>query len=292
LNIVYTTGHEINEAMSTILAKGFDARKRPACVRVTKGEDVTYIPVKPVPGSCSIVYGILRGTGEILHECERQGEEYVYCDHSYFQALREDWLKGNFSGYFRVVRDDRYYRPIEDRPSDRWEKLGLELQPWRTTGSHIVVVPVSKFLANYHGFDAKEWLERTIGSLRQHTDRKIIVKPKDTETPLSKILVDAWALVTLESMAAIDAIMAGIPAFTSVSAAAAPIACQDISQIENPPTPEREQHFWNLAYQQWTAQEIARGEAKQSMGAGGSAKRQECRGSDPLDAAPTLQESA
>lgn len=279
MNVVYHTGHAVNESMSAVLAKGFNAKKRPACVRVTHPDGtLEFIPVKPIPGTTSIAYGILRGTGEILRECERTGENYIYCDHSYFKQHRCDLSASRQNGYFRLVQNDRYARDIGSRPSDRWEALGVKVKPWRKTGKHIVVVPVSRFVAAYNGFNASDWLGSTLAKLKEVTDRPVMIKPKDSDAPIEEVLDGAWALVTMESNAAIDALVAGVPVFAGVSAAVAPIANMELDLIESPPMGDREGLFSMLAYQQWTIDEIVSGEARESMGDGSAraTKLQEC----------------
>lgn len=268
--VVYTTGHALNESMSTVLANGFKAKRRAACVRGVTDKGHEFIPVHPEEGTCAIVYGILRGTGSILRDCEERGEDYIYCDHSYFRQTRQvlSQMPGRVTlskGHFRLVPNDRYYRDLGDMPSDRWERLGIEIKPWRKDGKHVVVVPVSKWVAMYNGFDPQTWLRDTMAELKKHTRRQIIVKPKDSDTPIEDVLENAWALVTMESNAAIDALTAGIPVFAGVSAASYPLANDDLADIEHPHMPDREQHFANLAYQQWTVREIMAGEAKETL---------------------------
>ena len=194
--IVYSTGHVLNEQMSATLATGFRAQKQPACLRTVHatptGAVYDFVPVNPRPDTLTVVYGILRGTGEILKDCEREREDYIYCDHSYFDSCRSNIPEGKLDGYFRLVPNDRYFRHGGQMPSDRWNQLGIELKPWRRAGKHIVVIPVSKFVANYQGFDPQAWLSETVTELRQHTDRRIIIKPKDADQPFSAVLENAW----------------------------------------------------------------------------------------------------
>jgi hypothetical protein len=258
---VYTTSHGINERMSDVIALGFRAEKRRAALEVVGAAD-RFEVTRPKPESLSLFYGILRGTGEVMRLCEEAGGDYIYVDHSYFDETRVKDAKVDQRTHFRCVPNDRYFRRGGDMPADRWLRLGIEVRPWRTSGDHIVIVPVSRFVAAFNGFSPEDWLAETVETLRQHTDRKIVVKPKDVDHPLTDVLENAWALVTLESNAAIQAALAGIPVFTGVSAAAAPFGSQFLDEIENPPMPEREQHLANLAYQQFTYAEIGNGTAR------------------------------
>lgn len=260
--VVYTTGHFLNEKMSLTLSMGFRARRRSACARVTEDGNVRYIPVTPQEGTCAIAYGILRGTGEILKSCETRGLDYLYCDHSYFGQTRA----GNGSSdYYRVVPNGRYYTHLGDCPKDRFQALNIRVEKWRWSGNQIVLVPVSKFVAAYHGIDANDWLTERRKEIRRYTDRPIVVKPKDSDVPLDVVLRDAWALVTEDSNAAVDAVIAGIPVFTSPNAAAAPFGSSDLSKLEKPSMGSREQHLANLAYQQWTCEEIRSGRAAATL---------------------------
>lgn len=257
--IVYTTGHFLNERMSLALSMGFKARRKPACARVVTDSGHEFVPVSPEEGFCSMAYGILRGTGHIFKACESKDLDYLYCDHSFFGATRSGGTTS--SGHYRLVPNGRYYTHLGNMAHDRWKALGIEVQPWRKTGSHIVLVPVSKFVAAYHGFDSHDWIAKMISEIKRYSSRPLVVKPKDSDKPLSEILKDAWALVTMDSNAAIDAAISGIPVFTSPDAAAAPFGLSNLARMESPAMPDRTQHLANLAYQQWTAEEIRTGKA-------------------------------
>ncbi len=71
-------------------------------------------------------------------------------------------------------------------------------------------------------------------------------------------LADCWAVVTLHSNVAVDALMAGIP--VNVAEGVAAEFSTPLAQIETPRMPEgREQLFADIAYCQWTPAEMASG---------------------------------
>ena len=94
---------------------------------------------------------------------------------------------------------------------------------------------------------------------------KIVVrrKPKAGETlePLAEALGKAHALVTHSSNVAIEAVVAGVPVFVSPSSAAAPMGLSDLSLIETPVYPDRDQWLAHLAYCQFSFEEIRSGAA-------------------------------
>ena len=77
-----------------------------------------------------------------------------------------------------------------------------------------------------------------------------------------------YAVVTYQSIAAIEAICTGVPAFTEEMTAADSIACNDLSKIETPNYAPKEQvkewQHW-LAYCQYHFREMQSGEAVRIM---------------------------
>ena len=73
-------------------------------------------------------------------------------------------------------------------------------------------------------------------------------------------LNNCHAVVTHNSTACIDSCIRGVPTFvTSDLALAWPVANKDLSKIESPEYPERDQWVYDLGYKQWTEQEIKDG---------------------------------
>jgi hypothetical protein len=80
---------------------------------------------------------------------------------------------------------------------------------------------------------------------------------------------DVFALITYNSVAAVESIFYGIPAFTlAPSNAASPVSLQDLSQIENPYYPDSDKLYaWgcHLAYGQFHINELKSGKAKEML---------------------------
>ena len=113
------------------------------------------------------------------------------------------------------------------------------------------------------------WTQNTVAELRKHTDRPIRVrhKPrrKGTSGPaaalisLKEDLENCHAMVTSVSMAAIEAVINGVPVFTNEHSPCAPVGLQDVSKIEKPIRPSREEWAYSWAYAQFTPKEIESG---------------------------------
>jgi hypothetical protein len=162
-------------------------------------------------------------------------------------------------------------------PADRFERLEVEVAPWRRFGIHIVIAGSS---AKYHQFydlpDPTTYWNGVIQQLKQVTDRPIVYRPKpswreavpiqgsyysNSKQDLSSILLNAFATITHGSNACFESIIAGIPSVVLGDAVAAPISSTTLDDIEAPLFGKRDQWFHNLAYHQWTEHEMQSGEA-------------------------------
>lgn len=160
--------------------------------------------------------------------------------------------------------------------------LGLRLKPWQTTGQDIVIVTQRGDSEQWHGQPTvNTWLKNTVDRVRSISQRRIRVRPhprfpvqvpagcfvdRAVKLPgtvdsfdLDKTLGQAWAVINYNSGPAVTAAMAGIPVFCDRSSLAAPVGNLDLSLLENPDRPDREQWLERLAYTEWTTGEIATG---------------------------------
>jgi hypothetical protein len=155
---------------------------------------------------------------------------------------------------------------------ERWERLAIDLKPWRKDGGHILVCPSRGLGLNPMPAD---WTEKTVAALRKLTKREIRVrahpgnwKPKAEQhaASLERDLEGAWATVIWASAAGLKSLINGVPVICTaphwICAAAAGHRLED---IESPPMPDRLPAFYKLASAQWTLDEIASGEALQEL---------------------------
>ena len=206
-----------------------------------------------------VVWGVLRGSDAIVAKAKSQDLPFYYIDHAYFDRGHGHSYRITYCGYEAG--------PVRRASHDRLRKLGLTIQPWRKSGRTIIVCPPTDYFAAAHG--CLNWLDDTLAQLRFETDRPIVVRnkpqPGETPVPLAEALANAHALVTHSSNVAIEAACLGTPVFVAPTSAAAPIGCTDLSRIEEPRYPNRENWLAHLAYSQFTIEEFASGEAWKIM---------------------------
>ncbi len=126
------------------------------------------------------------------------------------------------------------------------------------------------------GFSPLAWERRAVAMIRQHSARPIIYRPKPNwENPLPlqgvetapkdqdlmEALRGCHAVVAHHSNAAVEALVAGIPAFV-VEGIALPMGRSDLAMIEQPRYPgTRAQWLADAAWTQWSVAEMSSGAA-------------------------------
>lgn len=227
------------------------SHSRVICHAFAEGQGGKIVPPVKLLDGPAMVYGILRGCGEIIKECEWIGRDYYYVDHGYFR-------RGYYDGYFRIVKNGFQTRVWDTyAPAGRWEKLDIPIEPWKKNGKTILVCPISAYLGDFLGIDPQKWTAAVVREISLHTDRPIVVKPKNGK-PLKEALEDAWCLVTHSSNAAVDALINGIPVVTLGRSAADDVSWT-FEEIEAPVWRERITWARALANSQFTLDEFRHG---------------------------------
>ena len=178
------------------------------------------------------------GTGDrAAREFERRGCAVIVAENA-------TWGNESFGGgWYSLARNfhnsaGRY--PIGG--DDRWDRLHVELEPWRT-GGETVILP-------QRGFGPPEvamprgWELRHLGRIRRHPGR-------GDAKPLRDDLAKVGRVITWGSAAAVQALLWGIPVRSDMPGW---IAEQDNTDAG------RLAMFRRLAWAQWTMDEIRQGE--------------------------------
>jgi len=192
-------------------------------------------------------------------------------------------------GFDNIKNKAKYYN--EDKPSDRFNALNIELLPWKTTGKSIVIVGQTIRGVSSQNVDIYRWYKKIIFKIRKAYPRiEIIIKlhprvirrgPNKQNTHIghikaqiqsekyvtiskqlhmSKVLADAKAVIVFSSNAAVDSLINGVYTISCDDYCIThPITNLKIRTIAAPIFPERKQFFYNLAYAQWSCKEMRRG---------------------------------
>ena len=183
-----------------------------------------------------------------LTSCKRESRQFVFLDHAYFR-------RGYDNGNARVCVNGVHQNQLLNVPDDRKRVWGVEGLPWRKGREVLVIVP-SERVCRFLGVSSS-WAKEAAQKLTQYTSRPIRMKAKGSG--LIGELKDCHAIVSLASVADVEAVKYGIPAFTSEWSPAAPVAQRDFKNIESPIYPDREMWLRTLAYSTWNISELADG---------------------------------
>lgn len=235
------------------------------------GLQVEQVPgFETVAGDVGVAYGW--GRPELFDAYRAAGGHYAYLDLGWWGRKPKHDVLG---GFHKVSVDARepsaYFRG--NFATDRFAAHGLTAAPWRPSGGHVLLAGMSAKSAKTRGLGALEWEMGTIEQIKAVTDRPIVWRPKPSwadaapipgtiysapDTPLEAVLRDCWAVVTLHSNVAVDALLAGVP--VNVAEGVAAEFSTPLAQIESPRMPDgREQMMADIAYQQWLPSEMASG---------------------------------
>ena len=191
----------------------------------------------------------------------RDKRTFIYWDRGYLRRVFATWLpRGVEGGYYRWHINAFQMTEIRDVPDDRWKALDLakELRPWRKGGRKIIIADTLPDYWNVRGLP-EDWSFQMARYLKTRTDRPIVVRHKESSVPLQEELKDAHCLVAHGSIAAVEAVIMGIPVFVDRESAASLVGRAGWDDIENPVYPERQPWLNSLAYCQWNEAELCNG---------------------------------
>jgi hypothetical protein len=220
------------------------------------------------PSDIAVVFGVYKSKvpisyprGLVIAEQRKRGLDVIVLETGYIN--RGDGENHHYAAGYNGLNGRADFRNANS-PADRAEKLSVTLQPWRKNGEHILLCGQVPWDASVDHISFKAWLNTMQETLKQVTWRPVRFRPHPQmvkpDMSLEEDLENCWAVVTFNSNTAVDAALRGIPVFADDTGSMAyPIANKDIAQIAIPHMPERKQWLNNLAYAQWTPDEMRQG---------------------------------
>ena len=143
-------------------------------------------------------------------------------------------------------------------PSDRWDKLGLKMAPWKHDGEYCLVLgqtPGDMTVCHDYQAFLQIMVEHT--KVLQPHPVKLRKHPRITghRDSLAQDLKHAATVVTFSSNGAVDAVLAGVPTMVlSRNSVAYPVTSHKWKN--KPYRPDRQQWANDLAYRQYTLEEL------------------------------------
>ena len=206
------------------------------------------------------------GKRKLIQWCWKNNHTFYYMDSGYVGNYKSENNPNGWKYWHRIVKNNVQHGKIIDRPDDRWKALGYPIEH-RKTGRHILLVTPSEKPCKFYGINRDTWVSETVAEIKKHTDRPIRIRdkaprPQRVIKTIFDDLKNCHALVTYQSIAAIESVLYGVPAFTLAPTAADPVCDKDLSLIEHPTVQDKDKIYkWacHLAYGQFHINEMKTG---------------------------------
>lgn len=219
-----------------------------------------------------VIRGIMKH--KIIKRCWADQRDFYYMDSGYVGNRVCAINPRGWKVWHRIVLNNLQHSAVIARPSDRWQRLGIKMQARRTGTKILIAAPDAKPCV-FYGIDLNSWIKSTVATIQQHTDRPVEIRQRDPSRQnrvnhsLEAALEDVHAVVTYNSIAATESVIAGVPVFVlAPSNAAIPVSNTDLSTIHNPWFPcDDQRHAWacHLAYCQFWNSELSDGTARRIL---------------------------
>lgn len=241
------------------------------------GIEVESIPLQgrsDVMADAAIFYGFANNAPSLFQAYRAQGLPVVNMDLGYWDRDKKKRMQGYNKVAVNARHPDAYFQD-RPKPSDRFDRLDVEVKPWSSNGRFILVCGMSHKAAPAAGFRFLEWEKDIIRRIREVTDIPIHfrAKPRKRGIPakidgvfnvsddesISQSLKGAHICVARHSNACLDALLDGVPIHAEEGVAS--VMSTPLLEIENPRRPDgRNQLAYDVSYCQWTTSEMRSGD--------------------------------
>lgn len=154
----------------------------------------------------SIFYGIMRGTGNIMHEMRRHNKNFWYIDNGYFDAEYIDrFHRKPMTGYYRISRGDML-EPFG----------GPDITSAPIQSRDFIIMPPSHYTANYYDTAPTDWSETWANILvKKGFPMKFREKNSavDLHGDLKELKQKGGSVLAFNSMSVMSALDWGVPVY-------------------------------------------------------------------------------
>lgn len=228
----------------------------------------------------AVVFGVKGISRQLIKDHRAMGKHTLFLDKGFTREKGEN----SHTKYTRVAinaTSPARYMMKRNCDSKRAKDLHINLERRKNPESgHILFCGSSQKYNDFHDLgDSTAYAEKVFRSVRKHTERQIVYRPKPSwkgatfikgtsfssnSSSIFEALKGCFCLVTHGSTAAMDAIISGVPAIVLGEGIASPVTSNQVESVVKPVWPSEEDRMrWlnAMSYCQWTLDEFRSGEA-------------------------------
>ena len=247
-------------------------------------------PIKDIDAAFILGYSVEQNYRKrIIDTCLSKNITPIYVDSNIFvYGTTNDFFYHRYSVNGIFTNDGEYIlgrNPDSERTKEVLNHHKITIKPWRNNGDYILVLGQRTKSWNFGNKNGLDWIFEIVPKIRNFSDRKIIIRlhPGDIkynhknigklkdhfngnvvlskEPSIKKDLSNAWCCVGYNSTPNCVSVMEGVPVYIDdpEKSWAKDVAFTDLSMIETPPMPDREEWLNKLALIHWNNNEIKNG---------------------------------
>ena len=211
------------------------------------------------------IWGVLRGTERVIEQAKEEKRNWYFFDHAY--VMNESKHNINFhlkERVYRCTKNAQMINYIDELSHDDYKRIEkyeehIQIEPWKKKGKYILILEPSDFAKKW--YNVPNWTENIMKKLKD-SSMEVRIRQKNSMVSFESEVKHSFAVISLQSAAAIQALIWGIPSFCGKMSAAYPVShsTNDMQWIDSPYYHDmREPWLQSILANQYTWTEIVDG---------------------------------
>ena len=260
---VYLSGNSIHDRVLKAFAEGCNGQ-------LVSGWDYQ-------PSEVAVVFGVYKSRiraswprGKIIEQQRKNNLDVIVLETGYIN--RGDGENHHYAAGWNGLNGRADFKN-KDMTYERWRMLNTALRPY-SPGKNVILCAQVPWDASVDHHDHLKWVKTTASQIKKLTNRRCVFRPHPlagdavpvpydwevSDLPLDEELKDAHAVVTFNSNSAVEALVYGKPVWAFDEGSMVWNVCnRSLLNLETPEYHRRERWAHDLAYAQWTLDEMKQG---------------------------------
>jgi len=213
-----------------------------------------------------VVFGILRGTQDIINACKANQQDWYYFDHAYFGGNKHAPSTITGEKIYRLTKNGLHIDHIQKLKKSDYERIEkyqkhITIETWKYNddGQVLLVAPSEHAEKQWN---MKGWTDNMVKRLKkQLKGRTLKIRKKNDPIDIKEDIKKSYCVVSMQSAVVFDCMVLGVPSFCEEFSMGAPVSNTEFD-LDNPLyTIERNLWIDTLLANQFTMTELQNGTA-------------------------------